>query len=68
MEEEEERIDSSSSSTPWLSEKIQHGKLHIQDYSRGHGFSINSLDIKSEHLVAGSDEETLLVVPKLTLR
>ena len=58
-----------SLTSPWLSGALQHGRMHVDDFSPGghSGISVNSLDIESEHLLCGTDSEALFIVPSLTL-
>lgn len=64
----ESKARSSSITSPWLSDAVQHGKVNIQDYSPGQGLSVNSLDVESQRLVCGTDGEALFIMPPLTLR
>ena len=55
-------------SCPWLSDAVQRGKVSIKDFSPGQELSVNSLDVESQRLVCGTDGETLILVPPLSLR
>jgi len=55
-------------SCPWLSDAVQRGKVSIKDFSPGQELSVNSLDVESQRLVCGTDAETLILVPPLSLR
>ena len=63
-----EKDELGSNTSTWLSGTVQHGKVHVENYSPGQGFSVNSLDIESRHLVCGTDGEAMFLIPDLTLR
>ena len=54
-------------SSPWLSGAVQQGKVEVVNFTPNNTLSANCFDIESRHLVCGTDSESIIVVPNLTL-